>query len=173
AVADGVVVLDDLAQRRQREEMRHDRRAVLATKVEDEPRAVDAQVQRIGAGVVAVGREAVLLQEVVDRDRTLVLDVRVGAADRILVERDRHEAIGLWLGRAAHGGCKRMGTERAWAWASSPWASPRAIGAPPSWRSCSGPQLRIEVRFMKSSTPSPEEKRAERAVGSTWLEPPT
>ena len=33
--------------------------------------------------------------------------------------------------------------------------------------------LRIEVRFMKSSTPSPEEKRALRAVGSTWLEPAT
>ena len=32
---------------------------------------------------------------------------------------------------------------------------------------------RIEVRFMKSSTPSPEEKRALRAVGSTWLEPAT
>jgi hypothetical protein len=32
---------------------------------------------------------------------------------------------------------------------------------------------RIEVRFMKSSTPSPDEKRALRAVGSTWLEPAT
>jgi hypothetical protein len=36
-----------------------------------------------------------------------------------------------------------------------------------------GPSFSIEVRFMKSSTPRPEEKRAERAVGSTWLEPPT
>ena len=32
---------------------------------------------------------------------------------------------------------------------------------------------RIDVRFMKSSTARPEEKRAERAVGSTWFEPPT
>jgi hypothetical protein len=30
-----------------------------------------------------------------------------------------------------------------------------------------------EVRFMKSSTLKPEEKRALRAVGSTWLEPAT
>ena len=30
-----------------------------------------------------------------------------------------------------------------------------------------------EVRFMKSSTERPEEKRAERAVGSTWFEPAT
>ena len=29
------------------------------------------------------------------------------------------------------------------------------------------------VRFMKSSTDNPEEKRAERAVGKTWLGPPT
>ena len=40
-------------------------------------------------------------------------------------------------------------------------------------RSCSGPSFRTEVRFMKSSTDRPDEKRAERAVGSTWLEPPT
>ena len=32
---------------------------------------------------------------------------------------------------------------------------------------------RSSVRFMKSSTPSPEAKRALRAVGSTWLEPAT
>ncbi len=43
----------------------------------------------------------------------------------------------------------------------------RARAAAPA-RSC-----RIEVRFMKSSTERPDEKRAERAVGSTWLEPPT
>ena len=35
------------------------------------------------------------------------------------------------------------------------------------------PSRRIEVRFTKSSTERPEEKRAERAVGSTWFEPPT
>ena len=29
------------------------------------------------------------------------------------------------------------------------------------------------VRFMKSSTFSPDEKRAERAVGRTWFGPPT
>ena len=39
--------------------------------------------------------------------------------------------------------------------------------------SARGSSCRIDVRFMKSSTPSPEEKRALRAVGSTWLEPAT
>ena len=32
--------------------------------------------------------------------------------------------------------------------------------------------LAIVVRFMKSRTERPEEKRAERAVGSTWFGPP-
>ena len=36
-----------------------------------------------------------------------------------------------------------------------------------------GSHFRIEVRFMKSSTPRPEENRAERAVGRTWFGPPT
>lgn len=31
----------------------------------------------------------------------------------------------------------------------------------------------IVVRFMKSNTDSPDEKRADRAVGNTWLGPPT
>ena len=47
------------------------------------------------------------------------------------------------------------------------------IAAGPSARNWSGPHFRIEVRFMKSSTPRPDENRAERAVGNTRLEPPT
>ena len=50
---------------------------------------------------------------------------------------------------------------------------PSVIAAGPNARNWSGPHFRIDVRFMKSSTPRPEENRAERAVGSTWLEPPT
>ena len=36
-----------------------------------------------------------------------------------------------------------------------------------------GPAFEDRRAFMKSGTPNPEEKRAERAVGSTWFEPPT
>ena len=43
----------------------------------------------------------------------------------------------------------------------------------PSAARLSGSHFRSEVRFMKSSTPRPEEKRAVRAVGSTWFEPAT
>ena len=65
----------------------------------------------------------------------------------------------------------RIATERACA--SSPSALASAIAAGPNALSCSGPSLRIDVRLTKSSTDKPEENRAERAVGSTWLEPPT
>ena len=93
AVADQVVVLDDAAQRRERKQMRHHRRAVLKADVEHQPVAVDAQMQRVGTAVVADRREGVLLEQIVDRDRALVLDVRVGAADRFFVERDGDQAL--------------------------------------------------------------------------------
>src|SRR6185312_15062198 len=107
------------------------------------------------------------------RDRPFVLDIRPGTPDRILIERDRHDTIAgifLWWG-LAHCKLRRTPTERAWA--SRPSALPSVIAAGPSARSCSGPHFRIDVRFMKSSTPRPDENRADRAVGSTWLEPPT
>ena len=98
----------------------------------------DAEMQRVGPPVVADRRERVLLDQVVDRDRALVLDVRAGAADRGLVERDRDEALPDRLVLvAAHRRLRRIATERAWA--SSPSASPSAIAAGPSARSCSGP----------------------------------
>src|ERR1051325_9317207 len=100
-----------------------------------------------------------------------MVDVWAGTADRLLVEIDGDKPVGIGGLGCAHRRLRRMATERAWA--SRPSASPSAMAAGPSFASCSGPHLRIEVRFMKSSTPSPDEKRAERAVGSTWLEPAT
>src|SRR6202040_4317746 len=119
------------------------------------------------------GREQVLLDQVVDRDRALVLDIGTGTPDRFHVQRHRDDAIVRILVsvRPGHDWLRRSPTERACA--SRPSALPSVIAAGPSARSWSGPHFRIEVRFMKSSTPSPEENRAERAVGSTWLEPPT
>src|SRR5262249_54555557 len=106
-----------------------------------------------------------------DRDRPLVLDVRVGAPDRVLVERQLDEPVVARRRRVAHCRLRRIATERAWA--ARPSASPSAIAAGPRGAGGSGPHLRNEVRFMKSSTPRPDEKRAERAVGSTWFEPAT
>ena len=50
-------------------------------------------MQRVRTAVVADRREGVLLEQIVDRDLALVLDVRVGAADRFLVEGDGDEAL--------------------------------------------------------------------------------
>src|SRR5579883_1459508 len=167
AVADHEIVLHDAAKRRQREQVRNYRGAVGLPDIEHETIAADAERQRVRAAVVARRPEAVLLKQVVDRDRALVLHIGIGAADRGFVERNRDQsAASLVIPGSGHQRLRRMATERAWA--SSPSAVPSAMAASASARSCAGPHLRIEVRFMKSSTPSPEEKRAERAVGSTW-----
>src|SRR5690606_14578453 len=65
----------------------------------------------------------------------------------------------------------RMATERPWA--ASPSASASAMAGPASARSCSGPIPRSGGRVRKSKTERPEEKRAGRAVGSTWFGRPT
>ncbi len=104
AVADHVVVLHEPPQRRERQQMRDHRRAVLAADVEHQPAAGDAQVEREGPLLRALRREAVLLDEVVDRDRALVLDVRVRAPDRALVERHRDQAVRLFARRTPPSG---------------------------------------------------------------------
>ena len=132
----------------------------------------DRKMQRVRSAVVIDRRECVVFQEIVDRDRTLVLDVRTGAADRAFVQRDLDEAPRRTaLVRAGHLRFSRIATDRACA--SRPSAWPNAMAAGPSLLSAPASRRRIEVRFMKSSTPSPEENRAERAVGSTWFEPAT
>src|ERR1700761_3733340 len=119
--------------------------------------------------IVAVGREQILLDQVVDRNRALMLDVGPGTSDRFLIERHRDDAALRVIlggdGRLGHERLRRIPTDREWA--SSPSALPSVIAAGPSARNCSGPHLTIDVRLMKPSTPRPEETRAERAVGST------
>src|ERR1700710_1048866 len=173
AVADHEIVFDDAPERRQRQQMRHHRRAVLAADVEHQPGSGGTDVQRERTLLRALGREQVFLDQVVDRDRALVLDVGPGTPDRFLVERHRNDAapgVVLWWW-FAHDRLRRSPTERAWA--SRPSALPSVIAAGPNARNWAGPHFWIAVRFMKSSTPRPDENRAERAVGSTWLEPPT
>src|SRR4051794_31986375 len=145
--------------------MRHHRLALGGLDVEDQPVLCDAERERVRAALVAFRRKGVLLDQVVDRDRALVLDVGVGTADGFFVERNLDQMLRLAFRPAAHFGLSRIAMERAWP--CRPSASPSAIAAGASARSDSGPHLRIDVRFMKSSTPRPDEKRAERAVGST------
>ena len=65
--------------------------------VEHQPVLRHAEMQRVGPAVVADRRERVLLDQIVDRDRALVLDVGAGAADRVLVERHGDEPVADWL----------------------------------------------------------------------------
>ena len=51
-------------------------------------------MQRERSAVVVLGRKGVVLEQVVDRNRALVLDVGVGAAHRVLIERDRNQTVG-------------------------------------------------------------------------------
>src|SRR5690606_7311393 len=116
----------------------------------------------------------------VDRDLTLVVDVRIGAPDGLLIENDGDEplraSVPLVL-EFVHTGHLQLlfgrltSTERLCA--SRPSAAARIMAAGESCSRAAASRLRIEVRFMKSSTPRPDENRALRAVGRTWFEPAT
>ena len=73
--------------------MEHDRLPRLVAYVEDEPLVLDPERQLIGAAVLVHHGKHVLLEEIVDRDRALVLDVPVAATDRALVQRHRGDAV--------------------------------------------------------------------------------
>src|ERR1700684_600672 len=97
--------------------MRHHGRAVLAADIEHQPVAADADMQSERPAIDAIRRKQVLLHQVIDRDRALVLDVRAGPPDRFLIERHRDDAvlrIVLWW-RMGHGRLRRSPTDRAWA----------------------------------------------------------
>src|SRR5690606_35441984 len=171
ALADHVVIPGDAPEGPQRQDVRDDLRAALAAHREDQPGIEDGDPQPVGAAAVADRLEAVFFQQIEDRHRALVLDIRRRAPDR-LVEFDVDEAGARWSG-LGHRFYMFSRIATLLACASRPSASASAIADGASCLSCSGPSFRIEVRLTKSSTDSPDEKRAERAVGSTWLEPPT
>src|SRR5690606_347482 len=155
--------------------------------VEQQAVVLHPDVQRIRAARMANRGKAVVLDQIFDRDRAFAGDATADAPHRAAIQRDGDEAAlaglcdvfsrrrrrtaGVVMRGGRHLGSRRRATEGAGA--SSPSASPSAMAYGPSAACCSGPHLRIEVRFMKSSTPRPDENRAERAVGRTWLEPPT
>src|SRR5690606_18347883 len=106
---------------------------------------------------------------------------RRATPERSFIERDADQAVGFGHVPSPAGAESARSrsapqfslivTERPWA--CKPSASASSTAAPASTRKAPASHFSSEVRFMKSGTPSPEEKRAERAVGRTWLEPPT
>ena len=104
-VADGEVILDDLAERHERQHVRDHRRAVGEADVKHQPVAAHAQMQSVRPAVVPDGPELIIFDQIVDRDAALVLDVVGGAAERSLIERHGGEPALLLLilaGRARH-----------------------------------------------------------------------
>ena len=57
------------------------------------------------------------------------------------------------------------------AWAVNPSASARTTAVAPSRRAAASEHWITFIRFWKSYTPSGEENRADRPVGSTWFGP--
>ena len=127
----------------------------------------------VGAGLAADETEVVLLDQVEQRDRALVLDLGRAARDRLLVEHDVDDAPRL-VGSAPASACAAVQPDRDRA---AVRAQPLGLGqrqaAGPRAASDCGVQATSEVRFRKSETPRPPEKRAAREVGSTWLVPAT
>jgi len=84
--------------------MRDHGRSLVAPDIEHQPRACDAEAEREWAGIfVSDRRKQVLFDQVVDRNLPLVFDVRVGAADRFLVESNADEPLfGGWMRLLAH-----------------------------------------------------------------------
>src|SRR5262249_13199446 len=118
-------------------------------------------------------------ENVEDRHFALMLDVRVAGGRRLFIEGDGDEARPRQLGRVLGVGVahdcdpleagRRIAAENRCA--SSPSARASAMAAGASAASAAALSFSNEVRFMKSRTPSPDENRAVREVGSTWLEP--
>ena len=152
--------------------MRDNRRTAFVRNFQNQLGILQSDFQAVRTGVTARQRKTVFIDQIIDRDLTLMLLVRRAAADRGLVEAHRNKAVAFRI-IPAHGARRlvRSATERACA--SNPSASPSVIAAGPSVSRLSAPHFKIEVLFKKSRTLRPEENRAERAVGSTWLEPPT
>src|SRR5690606_40505597 len=115
-------------------------------------------------------REAVVGEQVADGGAPLDLEEAFGHGKRLGIDLD-----GDQVARAppchVQDRLSRMATERPWA--ASPSASASAMAGPASAPSCSCPIPRTYVRSRKSNTETPEEKRAERAVGRTCFGPPT
>src|SRR3954454_5990962 len=114
--------------------------------------------------------ELILLQEIRDCRVPLVLNCRAAPHHGALVEGDFREPLRLRLGGCAdHSPAIRKDSDRACA--SSPSAGASRIAAGAIAPRLAGEQPTSVVRFIKSRTPSPDAKRALRAVGSTWFGP--
>src|SRR5437764_516990 len=175
ALADEKIVFDDAAERGERQDDRLVRpvgpQVVQRADLHDQPVFLDREMQMVRAGKARQGREPVILKQVGNRGGTLVLYGAAAPDNGAFVERDLGDPLRCRRGRRVHLRLSRNASDRACA--SSPSASASRIAAGARASRLAALQPTIVVRFMKSSTPRPEAKRALRAVGNTWFGPAT
>src|SRR6056297_368346 len=174
ALADLEVVLHDLPERAEGQMEFSGRIVGLGPDVEDEAAVADRESQPVGSvrrlSAVAGGKnEGVVFEKVEDRDLSLLRDLGRWWREPGIVDLDVAEAGGHPASLFSRS--SRARTESPCASRLSDFASVSAAG--PMARSASGVIRAVVVRLRKSMTESPEEKRAERAVGRTWFGPPT
>src|SRR6516162_434912 len=86
ALADHEVIPDDPAKRGERQDDYLARSVRHRTHLDAQPVLLDRQMEMIRPGASGGRLEMVLLQEIEDRDRPLMLDIGAAADDRVLVE---------------------------------------------------------------------------------------
>ena len=167
-LADKKIVLEQRPERRHRHHDRGRGRAIRGSGPRRSASISSCEIlEHVGAIVAAWDAEGVFLDKVEDRHRPLVIDIGRAARDRRFVQNYLGEAIaalgrlcGSWpVAFETQGDGARMGVE--------PFGMAKRHRRRPQRCSARASHLSSDVRFMKSRTPRPDEKRAERAVGST------
>src|SRR5260370_1084037 len=174
AVADHKIIFDDAAKRRQRQSDRFVRAVRYRADFDVQPVLLDRQMQMVGPVAAGSRRKTVLFEEVENRDRPLVLDVRAAADDRMLVQTNAGDSRCVLLAHSLSSYTARARSSRIDndnACASSPSASASRIAEEASAARLAASHWTSELRFRKSRTPRPEAKRAMRDLGRTWLGP--
>src|SRR5581483_5295797 len=93
ARADEKLVLDDAAERRERDDDAVDCLLVATANLEHKAIVLDAEMHMKGTRCAAAERETVLFEEIENRDGALMLYIRIAAYDRALVEGDLDDAL--------------------------------------------------------------------------------
>src|SRR5690606_32001449 len=167
------IVADQRPHGADRQQHLRQRPLVLVADIQDQAALANADPQTVRTRRRAGQAELVLIEQVVDGDGALVLDLSAAADRSVFFKRDLDEAPAVAVHRRHPLPAAPERSETEMPCASSPSSPASVSAAGPIAANASASQPMIDVRFRKSGTPSPDEKRALREVGSTWLGPAT
>ena len=91
------IILHGLAEQPERQRHFFERLIIRVADIEDQPVVFGADMQMIGAGEAARGRKVIVLQQIEDRHRPLMLDIGIAADHAVLVEGDIGDAFGRFF----------------------------------------------------------------------------